>query len=432
MSFRRALPLFALSSLLGAQTAVLRVLMDRDQLEAPATLCILEPLSNRSLSDSFTALLQQEELKAFQVPMRSYALGSGAEKDLLARAYLEAKTQWVLLDRKGVKVLAQGDSVPKAAAFAQDLEQAGFRDRVKELRVYLKENPRALEAHEQLLSFLRRRSEGTAQRLMGVQLPSRKESLERGDLAGYLSSLDSPVQADLSQAAPLNPTQDLEAWGSFLQELDTVFRSGQWRELDMAWLREARPLDIASPSMKGLYQRWQPAVEAALQQEPESEPLWELWIWMSQARGGRPLRPLLASLRPSPLASTAEWPPAKVLRVLFSSAQSPEDWRALKEHFLTRWNSEPHTLRDAPPLEAAPDAGRAALQEQDWKLNLEPLLEASLRCGDRQQADMLLMETLDASRWTALAAKASAVATRCGQPTLAARWAALRPGGARL
>ncbi|HJW08428.1 MAG TPA: hypothetical protein VJ483_02270 [Holophagaceae bacterium] len=427
------LPLaIALSAALGAQTAVMRVLMDRDEVDAPALLCIVDAPGSRALSEGFTALLQREELKAFQVPVKVFRLGSGAERDFLARHFLEAKAQWTLIDRKGSKLLAQGETLPSIPAFAQDLEQAGFRDRGKELRAYLKENPRSLEAHDQMLTLLRRRGEATAQRLMGVQVPSRKVGLQGGDLGGYLGALDAPAQADLSQAAPLDPTQDLEAWGAFVQELDTVFRSGQWQELDMAWLREARFLDEASPSLKGLYQRWQPAVEAALQDAPQSEPLWSLWLWMSQARGGRPLRPLLASLRPSPLAPAAEWPPAKVLRALFATAHTPEDWRALEDHFRARWITEPHTLRDAPPVDGAPDASHAGLLEQDWKANLEPLLEACLRCGDTQRADLLLIEALDASHWTALAAKASAVAGRCGQPRLAVRWAALRPGGPRL
>ncbi|HJU83176.1 MAG TPA: hypothetical protein VJ600_03110 [Holophagaceae bacterium] len=435
----RALLLPALlSATLGAQTAVLRVLLQRDALDAatPATLCVLDAKGGHALSEGFTALLQQEELKAFQVPVRSYALGGGAEADLVKRLHLEPKAQWLLLG-EGDAVLARGETLPAAAAFAQELARAGFHDRVKELRAYLKDHPESLEARERLLALLRQRGEAAAQRFMGVQVPALKERLERGDLAGYLRDADAPARADLSAARALGPVQDLEAWGTFAQELDLAFRAGIWRQLDLAWSREGRPLDAASPTLQGLYQRWQPAVEGALRQEPGSEALWDLWIWMAQARGGVALRPLLASLKPAPLTPREQWPPERALRLLFATARTPQDWRALKEHFQAAWDDAPQSLRDTPPGDG-PAALRAlrretdtALLEREWASTLEPLLESTLRCGETAQADALLREALDASGWSALAGKGAAVATRCGQPLLAARWSALRPGGAR-
>jgi len=271
---------------------------------------------------------------------------------------------------------------------------------------------------------LRQRGEEAAQRFMGIRMDSAKERLERGDLAGALDPQAAP-EADLSRAKPLDPVQDLQAWSAFAQAFDTVFRGGQWRELDMPWAREGRALDAASPTLQGLYARWMPAVEEALRQNPSSEPLWSLWCRMSGATGGARLRPLLDSLRPSPLTPKSGWPPQPVARMLLASAKTPGDWAALKDHYEAAWEDGSH------PLLQRPVEKSAFPWESDWADCLGPLLECCLRTGDAARADALLRGAMDASRWAPLAAKASALAARCGQPALAARWKGLRSGGAR-
>lgn len=416
-----------------AQTAVLRAHMDRDSIEAeaaPATLVVLDAKGPRILFDGLTSLLQQEELRAFQVPMKSYALGAGSDRDVIAKYRLDPKAQWVLIHRRG-KILAHGEAVPTASQLAKDLQAAGFRDLVKELRAYVKDFPDVLEAREQLIAQLRQRAERTAQRYMGVNVPLKRERLEKGDLAGFQREQLSPSSPDLSQAKPLEPMQDLDAWGAFGQELDAVFRSGQWREMTFAWLREGRPLDAASPTLRVIYQRWQPTVEAALRRQPESEPFWDLWLWMNEVQGGTRLPALLASVRPTPVTPKDQWPPDRVALALRRAARTAQEWRALKELFLARWEQVPHTLRETPPTGQGDRLSEAdtALLEQDWTAALEPLLESCVRAGDTSQADSLFLEALSASGWRALPGKAAALARRCGQAQLAARWAALRAPG---
>jgi hypothetical protein len=429
-----SLLLFLLPPALCAQTAVLRVLMARDALDTstPATVMVLETKGDRSLSQGFDELLQKNEVKAFQVPFQTYKLGSSEAQKLAARHRLEAKPQWLLVAR-GDRVLAKGTSVPSPAAFTQELVSAGFHDRVKELRTYLKDHPESLEARERLIALLRQRSEAAAQRLMGIEVSAPKVRLEQDGLAGYFQAADALPQADLSEATLLTPAQDLEAWSAFAQELDQAFRSGAWRELELAFTREGRPLDAASPTLRNLYQRAQPEVEAALRQDPGSEPLWDLWVWMAQALGGGGLRPLLATLTPSPLTSKGQWPPDRAVRLLLATAHTPQDWRALQDYFQDRWDGTPQMLREQLPERPLTSGGmqttEVALLEREWASTLEPFLESSLRCGEVSKADAILRETLDACRWSALPAKAAGVANRCGQNLLATRWAALRPGG---
>ncbi|HET6331322.1 MAG TPA: hypothetical protein VFF76_11100 [Holophagaceae bacterium] len=411
---------------LSAQTSVIRVLMDQDTATAPppAALCILETGNGHGFAASFGALLQTPDLRVYRVPVRRITAGSPEEKAFRTRYRLPPAPQWALVDARTEALLSHGAHLPAAGPFAQTLEQAGFRDRAKELRAYIKRNPQVIEAREQLLDLLRQRGEAAAQQFLGIEAPSPRDRLERGDLAGALAAVQDPDPADLSSAKKLDPVQDLEAWSAFAQAFDEAFRGGGWREMAFTWTKEGRALDRGSPTLQGLYLRWLPAVEAAMREEPDSVSLWNLWAWMSRALGDRPIRPLLESLRPSPLTPKGDWPPARAARRLLATASSPADWLSLKEHYQALWEGEPHALRGAPEKSELP-------LEQDWEEGLGPLLECCLRSHDTAQADAYLREAVDASRWPGLAAKAALLANRCGQPELATRWRALRPGGSR-
>lgn len=377
-----------LAAPLVAQGAMQQAHESKEAPAAPATLILLDARGSSALREAFADLMRRPELRDFAVPLRLYTLGSGRERTILARYGLAPKAQWVLVQRRAV--LAQGDAAPDAARLLRELQAAGFHDLIKELGAFLRQNPDRLDARDQLLTLLRSRAERAAER-----------------------SRDA--------TAPAESVQDLDAWGAFAQELDTAFRTGQWRELDLPWLRSAKPLDADSPTLRVLYHRWMPTVEAALQRHPESEPLWTLWLWMERAVDGGRLPALLASLHPGPLATEDQWPPEGVTQALLRGAKRPQEWRALRDLLLARWLALPRTLRERSGDPHSP------LLDQEWTGILAPLLECCLRAGDTGQADALFVETLG-SRWAELPSRGAALARRCGQAQLASRWASLPVG----
>ena len=390
MVHRLPRPAFLLLLLpLGAQEAMRTAHETRALPEAPATLILLDAPGTTRLRDAFASLLRAAELRGFEVPQRALPLDSGPARALVARYGLAPKPQWVLAGRTRT-VLAKGEAAPSASELQRALEGAGLRDPARELGAYLKRHPDQLDARDRLLALLRRRGERVAE--------------------------------GAPEGQPLPPARDLEAWGAFAQEFDAAFRSGQWRELDLPWLREARPLDAASPTLQVLYRRWMPEVEAALRRHPESEPCWALWLWMEGAAESGRLPALLADLVPGPLTTRDQWPPDPVALALLGRARSAQDWRALRELFLARWTEVPRTLRERAGAGARP---HPPLLEQDWSTALAPLLECCLRAGDPGPADTLFVEAVAASQWPELPARGAALARRCGQPQLAARWAAL-------
>ena len=432
----RCLP-FLLSAVLWAQTAALRVLLDREALEGPApvSLLVLDPPGQPSLSNGLRTLLQRPELAVLQVPVQSLTLGSAAARDLLARLDVAARPQWLLVSQ-GQVVLGRGATLPTPEALGQELARAGFRDRALELRRYLKIHPASREAQERLIAILRQRAETAAMRLLGLEPASPRDQLQSGDLPGFLQAQDAPPpKVDIPSEHAFTPTQDLEVWSAFTQELDLAFRSGAWRDLDLAFTRDGRPLDGTSPTLQALYRRALPEVEAALRRAPSSEALWDLWIWMDQALGGQDVAALIASLTPPPLAARGDWPPARAMRMLMATARTPQTWRALLAYYEDQWEGSAQMLRrkapEASPASRPGQATAAALLEQDWNRVLAPLLECCLRCGEANRAEAHLREALDACRWPSLPARAAAVATRCAQPAVARKWAALRPGGGR-
>ena len=399
------------------QAAMLRAHLDRTAGAAPARLLILEPPRSRALQTGFQALLRSPDLRGFQVPVQAFDLGTPLGREQAASLRSGAQGQWFLLGPSG-EVKARGTTIPDAEAFAKVLGEAGFQDLARALGLYLRQVPDSLSARERLLAELRERGERTAQRLMGLTVESPRERLDRGDVAAWRKALGDPTAADLSTARGLSAPEDLDAWGPFAQALEEAFRQGLWLEMDFAWTREGRPLDAASPTLRGLYTRWLPAVEGALARQPESEPLWNLWRWMQAATGGPRIRLLMMRLVPSPLTPPDQWPPEPATQALRATARTPDDWRALQDLYRARWEA-------LPVPEATP--GAAGALEPLWEQTLAPLLESALQAGDTGAADATFQEALLRTKWPALPARAAALAQRCAQLSLAARWGIARP-----
>ncbi|HJW34786.1 MAG TPA: hypothetical protein VJ505_15670 [Holophagaceae bacterium] len=402
---------------LRAQDAMLQAHLAREAPAAPARLVLLEPPGNRLLQEGFRALLQSPALRSFGVPVEAFDLGTALGREQAATLRRGTQPQWLLVGPGGA-VQAQGSGVPEAEAFAKALVAVGFQDRARALATYLKQVPDSLSAREQLIAELRRRGEHTAQRLLGLAIPTPQEHLARGDAEAWRRALGDPATGDLRGARTLSATEDLEAWGPFAQALDEAFQQGFWLEMDFSWTREGRPLDGASPTLRGLYLRWLPAVEAALPRQPESEPLWALWRWMQATTGGSRVRLLMARLVPSPLASPDQWPPEPAAQALRATARSVDDWRALQDLYRARWQA-------LPVPEATP--GQPLTLEPLWEQTLGPLLESALRAGDTGAADAVFQDALLLTRWSSLPARAAALAQRCGQLSLATRWGIARP-----
>ncbi|HEU4952683.1 MAG TPA: hypothetical protein VFT46_12090 [Holophagaceae bacterium] len=392
---------------LAGQGAVARVLRARELelLDAPpATLLLLPAAGDRAFVPALQALLDHPALAALRVPAQVLPPGDPEAARLRAQAGLGVGSAWILREPGTRRLGGRGLGAPTEPALLDALHAEGFQDRAAILTAYLRRHPENREARAQLLQVL----------------------WSRGELGALRGLPPAPAGGPTpAKAEPLSPVRDLECWSPFTGALDAAFRDGSWRELDLGWLADAPPVEGASPTLQGLYIRWLPEVEGALREDPSSEALWSLWCRMSGATGGRHLDALLASLAPSPLTPPGDWPPEGAARLLLAAAKTPADWQALETHYAAAWDAGSHPL-----LDRAARGAEEALAA-DWRDSLEPLLTCELRLGATARAEAVLRAARDASRWSGLGAKAAALAERCGQKALAARWAALDREAAR-
>lgn len=169
-------------------------------------------------------------------------------------------------------------------------------------------------------------------------------------------------------STPLGEVADLETWGPFVQDLDTLFRQGHALEADLPFRPEAA--EAQSPLLRFFRDRHRPAVDAALARDPQNLALWRLRAWMGGPRG---VRALLAGLPPPP--HTTRWPAPGARELLVAALREAGAWEDLRRLLLEDWQGTLQALATgAPPTEAELDLA--------WRECLGPLLEACQRTGD--------------------------------------------------
>ena len=303
--------------------------------------------------------------------------------------------RWVVLDAQH-RPLASGQAPPREANLAAQLSGAGFQSPLRQLRAFVKAHPDHLEARADLLIQLRRRAVRAAQAGKGA----------------------------------LGPEADTIAWAPFADAVNATFH-GDWRGIQLPFFRvhEDQP-EASSPMMKALFTRHIAKVEAALQDEPHSERLWQIWAWMARSLGDRPWKAFLASLDPCRIEGATPCPAADVSAWLTREAKAQGDWTTVADLarqalgfegygqiFTSAWVPGGMTLRsDHSALEGYPDRSATA-----------PLVEALLRLKRPDQARDVVEPLRHRKNGPARVAALAPLARQLGYPDLAAEWSGERP-----
>lgn len=354
------------------------------------------------------------------------------EQALKEKAPQVSRPGWVLMG-PGAKVVAAGSRLPSRAAMEQLLEEAGIRSRSKILRDFLRTHPGHLEAKSNLIGLLMSKAATATQAKLGLRQeplhpvdkpfdPSvwAKEQEERQDRKEREEKEKKPLKE-------LQTGEDLLIWSEVAEQVDRIFRSGEWRSMEM-WSTHPNEAARHSPIMKEVIRRGMPEVEDALQGRPTDWGLWSLWLAMSDALGGRPLMPLVESLSPSPLQDPDGWPPEAVKSRYLKDAKARQDWQAIRDLLLPEWERQRVWESQIKGSYQYVEDGKVKAnpwEASTWRERTEPLVEALLRLGESTLADKVVRSALAKNPWDGLTAKASALALRCNQPALAAAWAAL-------
>jgi hypothetical protein len=373
-----------------------------------------------------------------EIGLNYYLLGTGDRNAAALRRDLGMNfgATWALADSKGF-LLAQGDGLPSAENISQGLEKAGIRSPIKVLREFIKRHPDHLDARNDLLSRLREMAEAKTAKLLKLEIKTGREASVPFDLMIYYQ-LTSPrfyLNIPDYKNLKLDEKDDLETWGDYAQELDYLFRTGDWRRADVLSLSKLTPipLEVCSPLMKGAYRRYISQLEAALEERPNNSVLWRTYAWMRCIAEIRaPIRPVLDSMAPSP--TTYVWPPPEVYGIIEIEAREQNRWGELADllwdrrfdnlysGFSLHFDALRFIRRYPGQTMATWITDRAAQAKTDY---INPLLEALINTSRVDDAEFIIANFGRLRQFSDLPKEAAILAAKCSRPDLEDRWSKL-------
>jgi len=353
----------------------------------------------------FRGLLgRDEDLMVLGLPLESYGPKTPLAAELRTQQGWGPEAMWALVG-PGARVLGSGKTLPTARQLLELAEGSGIRGELRELEAFVASHPDHLQALRQLL--VRHLNLATRRTFRLVK------TLPKKDADG------SPLPSGFEQ--PLTEAEDERVWGRAVALLTRHIQSGDYR-LGSGTLPVAlQEVGQASPLLKAAALKCLPTVEEALRQDPGHYVNWSLWQLLSEAAGGRPLRPLLDSLVLLPGDQLGI--PESVFTNFVRGARAREDWTGILDVLGPRWD-----LKKDQELEIifiGDDGVRQDNLKSTWDSLLKPIVEAQLRLGRTLEADQVIREAMAWQPSRGLPGWASALAQACGQPSLAVQWAAL-------
>jgi hypothetical protein len=201
------------------------------------------------------------------------------------------------------------------------------------------------------------------------------------------------------------------------------------RQIASAWA-------IYSPMARAAYARAAAKVEAALERQPTSLALWDLWVTLKKCRAGTPMKELLAKLQPSPTIAVANWPPPSVRQAYIAACREAGDWQSIQELVEPIWSELAsrnervqgrltQSLREQIGDRAIDIGSIMGLNQGFWASNGEAYLEALLRRGRLTDAERMMNAWESISGWPGAFSAAADMAEKLGYDSAAKAWRAL-------
>jgi len=350
------------------------------------------------------ALRTDDELSAVGLPVLSLGSKSPLGAELRARHGWGPEARWALMASDGTTLESEaGPAHPKR--LADLLAGHGIQGETRELEAFLAKHPGHLQAQETLLGMYLRRAIARS-----------------GPVSRPLPSKEGEGGVPKPQPEPLSEREDEAIWGKAARLLERMIQSGDWRLGPMwAWTAIRYPDGHRSSLMQEASRRALPVVEEALRQHPGHHQVWMLWAQLAENAGGRSLRNLMDSITPAP--GDLEFVPESVLVGYIQDARNRGDWTNVVDLLGPRWERKKEESYTVVALDE--DGQKVDALKGQWESLLKPLVEAHLRLGSTLEADRIVREVMAWMPSKGLPGWASALATSCGQPALAAQWATM-------
>ncbi len=373
--------------------------------ERKASWIVLEGTASEWVSAFRETLRTDDELAVIGLPVKSLGPKNALAAEFRNLHGWGPEARWILMGADGGE-LESGNRALDARRLADLLASHGILGEIRELEAFVAKHPEHIQAMESLLSLHLRLASQRTESLPGFTPPK---------------DLEEPSQ----KAEPfpdLSESEDQRLWGKAAGLMERFIQSGDWRLGPLwTWAGNRYRTGRFSPLMRATSRRCLPVVEDALRQHPGHSSIWSLWSQLAENAGGRSLRPLLDSITPLPGAK--DFVPEHVFVAYVRSARASGDWPGLVEVLGPRWDQK----REEPVQVFAigEEGQKADPLKASWDNVLQPLVEAHLRMGATLDADRIVREVMAWMPSKGLPTWASALAQRCGQPSLASQWAAL-------
>ena len=321
----------------------------------------------------------------------------------------------------------------------------GIRSPIKILREFLKKNPDHLDARVYLLSRLRQLAETRTVKALQIEIKTASELAQQDDPELMYRSLNSAMSGftgniDISgfKDKKLRDKEDIEIWGAYAQELDNLFKTGDWRLFVVFDTISLTPLEACSPLMQTLYRRLISQVLLALRERPDAAWLWQTYLWMRVIAGDKEsIRRVIDTLPPSPHEETYYY---YLLSILIKEAREQNDWKDLSDYLwkgrygcIINQNNNQNRLQAIEMEEfedemekEIPKRTIVAYSEINIRNNIEPLLESLLRTSRVADAEYIVTNLARLPSFADFTKRAAALANTCDRPDLANKWLRLK------
>ncbi|MDR1841863.1 MAG: hypothetical protein LBQ86_08080 [Holophagales bacterium] len=399
----------------------------------------------KDIPDKLQALARNDEL--MEMGLRFNLLEAASQYAATARRELKISqsVMWALADSKGV-CLVHGDDLPSAEAISQELQKHGIRSPIKTLREFLKKNPDHLDARVYLLSRFRQLAETRTIKALQILIKTASELAQQADPELMYRSLDNAMggftgNIDVSgfKDKKLRDKEDIEIWGAYAQELDNLFKTGDWRLFVVFDTISLTPLEACSPLMQTLYRRLISQVLLALRERPDAAWLWQTYLWMRDTAGDKEsIRRVVDTLPPSSRGET--YYNDRLLSVLIKEAREQNDWKYLADYlwkgryvYIINQNRTQNQLQAIETKEFEGEMEKemtkrmiTGFSDVNIKNYIEPLLESLLRTSRVADAEYIVTNLARLPGFADFTKRAAALANTCDRPDLANKWLRLK------
>jgi AraC-like DNA-binding protein len=261
---------------------------------------------------------------------------------------------------------------------------------------------------------------------------------------------DGPTDEQIEKLPELATEADERIWRDYCNEFQRFLEGALWQAgapADAGSMmisigpsasggRIVSAWGIYSPTARTAYARAAAKTEAALERQPTSMALWDLWVTFKKCRAGLPMKELLAKLQPSPTVAAANWPPPSIRQAYIRACREDGDWQSIQDLVEPSWEQ---ILSTAQLMNQAGLAQRLRERTGDTSINIgsvagfsqgfwtsggEAYLESFLRRGRLADAERMMNSWESNSGWPGAFLSAAAIAEKLGYDSPARAWRA--------